>query len=318
MAKPESQMKHVQPIPEFPATDAERAHKVGLAYTLGAFMFWGLVPIYFKQVTAVPPLEVLAHRILWSVVILSVMMATGGRLLKALTVLKDFRTWLVLSLTTLLVGINWFIFIWAVNTNNVLQASLGYYINPLVNILLAVIFLRERLSRRGLVAVGLALIGVAFQSFQGTGFPWISLVLAFSFGFYGLLRKTAKIDAVAGLTVETTLLLPWALGYVIWAAMQNTGHFLAGSTPLSLLLPFAGVVTTVPLICFTRGARRLPYSTVGFIQYLAPSLQFLLAVVVYGESFRWHNAVTFGCIWTALGIYSVELWQARNARKRIT
>jgi len=283
--------------------------RTGVAYGIAAYSFWGLAPIYFKAVSTIAPIEVLAHRITWSVVLLAVFLTLTRRWSAAYNTLRPKQTRLYLLATTLLVGTNWFVFIWSVSNNLLLQASLGYYINPLVSILLGMIFLRERLSRWGKISMVLAAVGVGFQVVQGTGIPYIALTLACSFGLYGLIRKVAQVDAVVGLTVETSLLFPLAAGYLLWLGFTDHGAFTTISRQFDGLLLFAGVVTVFPLVWFAKAARRLRLTTIGFLQYLAPSLHFVLAVFVYGETFTWHSAVTFGCIWVALGIYSVDATQ---------
>ncbi|MFC1475631.1 EamA family transporter RarD [Candidatus Zixiibacteriota bacterium] len=306
-----------QPLSGAPGTGAatsSAAARVGVAYGIAAYGFWGLAPIYFKAVALVPALEVLAHRIVWSVVLLVAFVVITRRGPGVRDALRSGQTRLLLAATTLLVATNWFVFIWSVAHNLLLQASLGYFINPLVNILLGVIFLRERLSKWGMVSVVLAALGVSFQIAQGAGIPYIALILAFSFGFYGLLRKIVRVDAVIGLTVETSLLFPLAAAYIIALGFSGGGHFTTISRPFDGLLLLAGVVTTLPLVWFAKAARRLRLATIGFIQYLAPSLHFLLAVFAYGEPFSWHAAVTFGCIWTALIIYSIDAARNMNAQ----
>ncbi len=284
-----------------------------MLYGLMAYGMWGLVPIYFKAVAAVPPLEVLAHRIVWSVVILCAVLVAQRRLGAALAALADPRTRRVLALTTVLIAVNWFIFIWAVANDRVLEASLGYFVNPLVNVLLGLVFLRERLSRPAVAAVVLAVVGVAIQTGVTGRLPLVSLVLAASFGFYGLLRKTATAGAVVGLTVETVLLLPAALVWLAWQASRSGMHFLAGDLSLDLLLVAAGVVTALPLLAFTGAARRLRLSTLGFLQYLAPTGQFLLAVLAYGEPFDRGRLLGFAFIWIALVVFSAD--RLRRARR---
>ncbi len=278
----------------------------GLAYGLGAFGFWGLVPIYFKAVASVPALEVLAHRVVWSVVILAGLVVVRRQGSAVRTALRDRKTLGVLVITTVLIAANWYLFIWAVATGRVLQASLGYFINPLVNVALGVIFLRERLSRPATAAVALATVGVLYQTLLGGELPWIALVLALSFGTYGLLRKTARVGPIVGLALETGLLAPVAVAYLIWLRQEGSLGFAGGDPTLDLLLVAAGVVTTVPLLWFTRAAQLLPLSTLGFLQYLAPTMHFALAVALYGERFTAHHGVTFGCIWTALAIFTAD------------
>jgi len=285
---------------------------IGVAYGLAAFVTWGLVPIYFKAVASVPPIEVLAHRIIWSVALLIMIIQFSGRWPGVRKSLQLKQSRLILGATTMLIACNWLVFIWAVATNKVLQASLGYFINPLVSVFLGMVFLGERLSRWGKLSVFLALIGVGLQVVKGAGLPWPALVLAFSFGLYGLLRKIVKTDAVTGLAIETALLGPIALAYLIIVGINGTGHFGTVTRQMTVLLICAGFITTLPLIWFTKAARRLNLATVGFMQYIAPSLHFLLAVAVYGESFTLIHGVTFGFIWLALVIYSIDT--ARNRR----
>lgn len=284
----------------------------GVIYGIAAYGMWGLVPVYFKAVVEVPALEVLAHRIVWSALMLIPLALARGRRAQILRVLRDRRTLMVLTLTTVLIATNWFLFIWAVATDRVLEASLGYFINPLVNVVLGVAFLGERLSRPAAVAVALAAVGVAVQVAAVGSLPWIALTLAFSFGLYGLLRKTASVGSVAGLAVETSLLMPVAVGFLAWARHTGGLYLGTGHTGTDVLLVLAGLVTTLPLLCFTSAARRLPLATLGFLQYLAPSGQFLLAVLVYGERLTTAHLVTFGCIWIALAIFTAD--QIRNAR----
>ena len=289
-----------------PNSTGATATRAGLAYGLAAFGFWGLVPIYFKAVSSVPALEVLAHRVVWSVVVLGVVLTLKHRWSEVVAAMANWRTLGILAITTVLIGINWYLFIWAVNNNQVLQASLGYFINPLVNVFLGVVFLRERLSRAGIAAVALAAMGVGWLTVQGGELPWISLVLAFSFGLYGLLRKTAPVKPVPGLMVETLLMLPAALIYLAATASHGGLYFGTGSVRLDLLLVAAGLVTALPLLWFTAAAQLLPLSTMGFIQYLAPTLHFLLAVLVYGEPLTGERLIAFCFIWAALAIFTVD------------
>lgn len=278
----------------------------GVAYGIAAYGMWGLVPIYFKAVMEVPALEVLAHRVVWSVAMLVPLVLIQGKFSEVRQALRDRKTLLVLLLTTVLIATNWFLFIWAVATNRVLDASLGYFINPLVNVVLGVLFLGERLSRPAAIAVVLAGVGVGVQIVMIGSLPWIALVLALSFGFYGLLRKTAAVGSMVGLTIETSMLMPIAVIYLAWA--RQTGGLYLGTGELATdgLLVLAGAVTTLPLLFFTSAARRLPLATLGFLQYLAPSGHFLLAVLVYGEALTPAHLATFGCIWLALAIFTAD------------
>lgn len=290
--------------------------RLGAAYALGAFILWGINPLYFKAVDSIPVFEVLAHRVVWSVIFLSLLLTFARRWQSLGAALRDPKTIYMLLLSTLFISVNWFVFIWAVAEDRVLETSLGYYINPLVNVLLGMMFLRERLSRWQGVAVGLAAIGVLNLALQSGDFPWISLLLAFTFGFYGLVRKTIKVESVDGLFAETAMVLPLALGYLVYLAINGQGSLGRVDLQTDLLLVMAGIVTAMPLIWFTSGARRLNYSTIGLFQYLAPTCQFALAILVFGEAFTWAHVMTFSCIWMALVIYSAQSWLL--ARRRLS
>ncbi len=291
--------------------------RVGVLYGVAAYGLWGLFPVYFKAVKTVPTLEVLAHRIIWSFLLLALLVLIWRGRTGVRAAFASRRNLITLSVTTLLIANNWGVFIWAVASDYLLQASLGYFINPLVYVLLGFVFLRERLRRWQTFSVILAGVGCAYLTFVGGQFPWIALLLAFSFGFYGLLRKTAQVDALIGLTVETALLTPIALLFLIHQMAVGSAVFGSGSWRMSLLLVLAGVVTATPLLWFTEAARRLRLATIGFLQFLAPTGHFLLAVFAYGEPFRPEHIVTFACIWTALAVYSVEsALYVRSAARR--
>jgi chloramphenicol-sensitive protein RarD len=248
---------------------------------------------------------VLAHRVVWSVVLLAVLMRWRGRWGAALATLRDRRTVITLLGTTLLIAVNWFTFIWAIAHRQLLQASLGYFINPLVNVLLGFVFLHERLRIWQRVSVALAAIGVTYLTLHSGEVPVLALVLAGTFALYGLLRKVVRVDAMTGLTVETLLLAPVALAYMGFLEWRDLAKF-GTHWPTSLLLPLGGVITAVPLLWFANAVRRLRLSTIGFLQYLAPSLQFLVAVAAFGENLTATHLVSFGCIWAALAIYSTD------------
>ncbi len=285
-------------------TAAER--RSGLAYGLAAYTAWGLLPLYFRALHGVPPLEILAHRIAWSVLLLAGLTTWLRRWPEVARPLQAWPGRLTLLATTLLISVNWGVYIWAVHAGRVLEASLGYFVNPLVNVLLGVLFLGEALSRRQRLSVGLAGLGVAVLVASAGAIPWVALVLALSFGLYGLLRKRARVDAVAGLFSETALLAPLAVGGLLWLGARGTGHL--GSAPgTTALLVAAGAVTALPLIWFAIGVRHLRLSTIGLLQYVAPTMQFATAVFVFGERFTAAHAAAFACIWASLALYS---WDA--------
>ncbi|MGP1256640.1 MAG: EamA family transporter RarD [Kiloniellales bacterium] len=286
--------------------DAAADARVGVAFGLGAFLFWGLAPLYFKAVADLPALEVLAHRILWSVVLLAGLLLALGRFRAVLLQLSVPGVVPRLLASTALISLNWLVFIWAVGQARVLEISLGYYINPLVNVLLGLVILRERLSPVALAAVLLAAAGVVNLTWQAGSLPWVSLALAFSFGIYGLVRKLTPLGPIDGLLMETALVAPLGLGYLLWIAWNGTGSFVTGGFSFSLLLMAAGPVTAIPLIWYAAGARRLRFVTIGFLQYLAPTCQFLLAVSIFGEPFDTAQLVTFACIWTAVVLFTAD------------
>jgi chloramphenicol-sensitive protein RarD len=284
----------------------------GLWATLGAFVLWGLFPLYWHQLQHVPALEIMAHRIVWCGLLVGGYLAVrhGWRWLPS--ALSKPHVPLMLMCSALLISVNWLLYIWSVNNGHVVESSLGYFINPLVNVLLGVAVLRERLNPAQWMAVALAAFGVAWLTWQSGALPWIALVLAVSFGTYGLIRKMAHVDAVPGLGVESAYLFLPALGYLIWLAAHGTGHFVRGNLGEDLFLAIGGAVTALPLIWFAYGARQIPYSLVGIIQYVAPTLQFLTGVLVFHEAFTPVQAVGFCCIWSALAIYGGDgLWRSR-------
>jgi len=281
----------------------------GFLSALGAYIFWGLTPIYWKAVEAVPATQLLAHRIIWSAVLLVLLAAVQRRGRELARVVTSARVVLTLVATTALIALNWLTFIWAMTTDRILDASLGYFINPLVTVLLAMLFLGERLTRGRWISMALAGVGVTILALRVGTLPWIALVLAVSFGLYGLLRKTVHAEPEVGLLVETVLLSPWMLLILERAHAAGTDSFGHEGLGADLLLMASGVITTLPLLLFTHGARRLPLATVGFLQYLAPSIQFVLAVAVYGETFTLDHLTAFLFIWAALALFT---WDARR------
>ncbi|MCG7491678.1 EamA family transporter RarD [Vibrio sp. Of14-4] len=290
----------------------EQESRQGILLAIAAYTMWGIAPIYFKAISQVPALEILSHRVIWSFILLTVLLHLGRRWRSARDIYRSKSKMLLLISTALLVGVNWLIYIWAVNSNHMLDASLGYYINPLLNVMLGLIFLGERLRKMQWFAVALATCGVAIQVIIFGSIPIVAIALALTFGFYGLLRKKVKVDAQTGLFIETLVMLPAAAIYLLWIADSATSDPSFNTVTLNMLLICAGIVTTLPLLCFTGAATRLKLSTLGFFQYIGPSLMFLLAVLVYGESFTIDKAITFAFIWSALVIFSYDGLKAKK------
>ena len=278
----------------------------GVVYAAGAFFIWGISPIYWKALRAVPAFEIILHRIVWSFFFLVPVILVMRRWKDFVDALKNYRILLILLFTALIISGNWLLYIWAVNHDHLLQASLGYYISPLVNVVLGMIFLKERLRPPQILAVLLAAAGVLYLTIYYGEFPWIALTLAVSFGLYGLIRKTAPVGSLAGLTVETLLVSIPALVYLFYLDSQGAGTIFRVSLKLDLLLMGCALATAIPLLFFTLGARRLYLSTVGLLQYIAPTCMFLMAVLLFHEPFVKAQVVTFIFIWTALVIYSTD------------
>lgn len=288
--------------------------RVGVFFGLAAYLTWGSFPVFFKALDGAAPLEIVCHRIVWSVVLLCVLVTVRRQLGGVLSALRNRQVLLTLCGSTLLIATNWLVFIYAIQHDEVLQSSLGYFITPLISVLLGYLFLRERLNRWQLCSVLLALSGVLNLAFHHSRFPWIALILATTFGLYGLLRKVVRVEAMVGLTVETLLLGPVACAYLVYLATQHDSAFLAGTLRLDLLLPLSGVVTAIPLLLFVAAARRLQLATIGFLQYITPSLHFILAVGLYNEPFSQGHLLSFIFIWSGLAIYSSDaLWKNRAA-----
>ena len=278
----------------------------GLAAATTAYLIWGLSPIYWKSLAAVPAFEILMHRMIWSFIFLFPLVFFTGRRAAFKSAVTSPKVMLILLSTTLLVGFNWFLFIWAINSNHILQTSLGYYITPLVSVFLGMVFLKERLRRIQAGALALAAFAVGLMTIRYGHFPWVALSLAFSFGFYGLIRKTAPVGALVGLTIETMVLSIPAVIYLGYIDLLGKGSFMRVQTETDLLLAGAALMTALPLLLFTVGARLLTLSTIGFLQYMAPSCTFLLAILVYNEPLARPQLVAFILIWTALILYSAD------------
>jgi chloramphenicol-sensitive protein RarD len=283
----------------------------GLVAAAGAYLIWGLLPIYWKLLQSVPAAQIMAHRIVWCLLIVALWLGVreGFGWLRGLSP----RLIAMLVTSALLISVNWWLYIWAVNSGHIVETSLGYFINPLVSVLMGVLILRERLNQAQWIAVGVAALGVLWLTVQGGRLPWIALALALSFGSYGLIRKLAVVPAVQGLAIESGVLFLPAATFLLWSELNGSGHFGHGALKLDALLVVAGLVTALPLILFAIGARRIPLSTIGVLQYLAPTLQLASGVLLFNEPFTQAQALGFGGIWLALGIYAVDgLWRARR------
>ncbi|MEL0641431.1 EamA family transporter RarD [Pseudoalteromonas aliena] len=288
----------------------------GAIFACLAFLMWGLAPIYFKLIQHVSAFEILMHRVIWSVVFLVLVVSILRYWGKIKRIIVQPKLLLMLVITSALLGFNWGLFIWAINNNHMLDASLGYYINPLLNVLLGMLFLGERLRKFQGVAVALAFSGVVLQLISFGSFPVVAFSLAISFALYGLLRKKLPVEALPGILLEALILLPVALIYWWLMVPTPTSSLAANDWYTNVLLISAGIVTTLPLLCFTGAAKRLQYTTLGFFQYIGPSLMFILAVMFYGEVFDAERLVTFACIWSALAIFSWDSYHQSRKRKK--
>jgi len=278
----------------------------GIIYAALAFLCWGLFPIYFHALGEVPPLQILAHRMLWSLGFLLIVLLLR-RQWKWLSVVRQPRVFFSFVLSALLLSANWLVYIWSVTNHHVIEASLGYFINPMVNIMLGYLVLKERLRTVQWVAIAIAALGVGWLTWQAGTVPWIALFLAFSFGSYGLLRKTAALGALEGLSFETIVLFPLAAAYVIWLTVEGQNVFInTDSDTIRVLLVMAGPLTAIPLLLFASGARKIPLSILGLLQYLSPTLQFLLGVWLFKEAFTADRLVGFVLIWGALLLFAGE------------
>ncbi|OUR75161.1 EamA family transporter [Colwellia psychrerythraea] len=289
----------------------ENSNRNGALSALSAYLLWGFAPIYFKLLSDIAPSEIMMHRVIWSTVFLLVMIVVMKKWSQLVAIFKQPKILLQLSLSASFLAVNWFLFIWAVNNNHLLDASLGYYINPLFNVVLGMLFFHERLRRNQLIAVGLALVGVLVQLIALGTLPMISLALASTFAIYGLLRKKLPINSFIGLFIESLLMLPMALIYWFFFVESSTSNMAINATSLNFTLIMAGIVTTAPLLFFTIAAKRLALSTLGFFQYLGPSIMFLLATFYYQETMKSAELITFVFIWAALALYSLDSFKKR-------
>lgn len=293
--------------------DEAHERRLGLAAGLSAFSIWGLAPIYFKLVAAVRPDEIIAHRVLWSVVLLGIVLLLRKRRLILAHIKVQARVLLALSVTSILIALNWLIFVHAVNTDRVLSTSLGYFINPLMSVVLGLLVFRERLIPAQTLAVLIAAAGTAYLTWRIGQLPWIALSLASTFALYSVIRKLLDVGPMVGLFWETLLVSPLAMGWLWWLQAQGELSFALEEPARALLLVGTGALTVAPLLLFAAGVRRLPLSTIGLMQYLAPSLTFVLAVFIYGEPFTMHHAITFGLVWLALALFFWASWHRHRS-----
>jgi chloramphenicol-sensitive protein RarD len=285
--------------------NATRTSRTGLLLGLAAYALWGVLPLYFKAVAAVAPFDIVAHRVLWSLPFLAILIMLSSGWPNVREALAVPRTVAMLGVTALLIGGNWLLYVWSVNNGHLLAASFGYYLNPLANVLLGRFVLHEQLNRRQWIAVAIAAAGISVLAAGALGQLWISLTLCASFALYGLLRKVMTADSVTGLTVETALLFPLAVAWLGWRSSAGVPVMGANALLTGLLL-LAGIVSTTPLLLFNAAARRLAYSTLGMLQFIAPTLQFLIAVA-YGEPLKTAHLIAFPAIWVALALYVTAL-----------
>lgn len=288
----------------------------GVIYAVGAYALWGLLPIYWKALHSVPAAEILSHRMVWSLVFVLLLLAARRQWGWIRPTLSNPRTLITFFVSAVVLGVNWFIYIWAVNAGHVVETSLGYFINPLISVLLGVLFLKERLRRGQSVAIGLALLGVLYLTLTYGSLPWIALTLACSFALYGLLRKTASLGSLEGLALETAVLFLPAFAYLLYLEGSGTAAFAHSPLSITLLLALGGVATALPLLLFAAAARQITLTAIGILQYIAPTMQFLLGVFLYGEPFNQTRLVGFGLIWLALLVYSAEgIYEGRRRRQ---
>lgn len=291
----------------------------GFASAVGCYILWGFLPIYWKFLDHVPALEILAHRIVWSFLFLVGLLAVTGKIGPArrevAAILADWKKAAGVLAATVLITINWLVYIWAVNDSRILETSLGYYINPLVSVLLGIVVLKERLTRRQTVAVALAALGVLNQAVNVGGLPWVSLSLAVTFGLYGLCKKMLNIGAITGITLETLLLSPASLLYLVWLQSQGRGALTPDQPATAGLLILTGAITAIPLLLFANAANRIPLTVLGFIQYLSPTLALFVGVFIYHEPFSASHLLSFACIWAALAVFSLAPAAAPRRRE---
>jgi chloramphenicol-sensitive protein RarD len=281
-----------------------RAGRAGVIYTIAAYTLWGILPIFWKAMKQIPAGEILAHRIFWSFLLMIGIIILSKKWSEFRKVFSGFRSVAAIFAGSIFISINWLIYIWAVNNNHIVEASLGYYINPLFTILLGIIVLRERPDIWQIIAIVIAVVGVSFLAVQYGEIPWVALTLAVSFGLYGLVKKLSKLSSINGLAAETLLVAPMAFGFLFYRVTDDSGVYSGLPLVVLILVLFSGVATSIPLLLFSQGAKRVSLSTLGFVQYLSPSISLVLGIFLYHEPFTRIDKISFGMIWLALAIYS--------------
>ncbi|GEA12113.1 EamA family transporter RarD [Alteromonas sp. KUL49] len=297
------------------SANASNATRTGVICAIAAYTMWGIAPLYFKELAMLPAAEILVHRVIWSVILVFGLIVATKQIPALVSVMRNKKIMGILFIAGVLLAANWLLYIWAVNNDKILDASLGYYINPMVNVFLGRVFLGEKLRPLQRVAVLLAIVGVTILIVSYGQLPWIALVLACTFGTYGLLRKRVPVDSLTGLFVETLLLSPFAIVYWVMFGTEYS-NLATNDLSFNILLIASGVITTAPLLCFTAAAKRIMYSTLGFFQYIGPTLMFILAVTLYGEPLEEDRLVTFGFVWAGLVLFSLDSLRAYRVQKQ--
>ncbi|KMT23259.1 EamA family transporter RarD [Clostridium cylindrosporum] len=280
--------------------------KMGVIYATLSYLLWGILPLYWKAINNVAPFEILANRIFWAFIFVGILLMRNGQLKELIEVIKNKRSLLFISLSAAMVTVNWGLYIWAVNSNHIVESSLGYYMNPLIVVFFGVIFLKEKLTKGQIAALILATTGVLVLTFQYGKVPWISIALAVTFALYGLLKKLTNAGSMVSLGIETALVTPFALIYIITRQINGIGAFGNITAFQTILLVCSGIVTATPLILFAKGAKRIPLSTLGFIQYISPTMSLLLGIFLFHEKFTIVHLISFGFIWLSLLVYSIS------------
>lgn len=294
---------------------SNRRRLIGIGYALMAFSAWGFLPLYWKVLEEIPALEILAHRILWSFLFMSLLLLFSGDLKKIKTMITTKRQVALLALCGIIISFNWLTFIWAVNIGRVVETSLGYYINPIIIVLLGMFFFKEKLYPWQYLALFLAFLGVLIMAIQYGRIPWVSLILAFTFAAYGLLKKTSEVESSLGLATETFFVMPFALIYILFKQFQGAGSLGSHSLTTTLFLLGTGIITAIPLLWFAKGTRSVEFSTIGFMQYIAPTITLYLGIFVFQEQFTRAHLLSFSFIWVALLIYSFSLTSHLKKRR---